>query len=125
MIAWEHPFSQALYHQPQGSYQLANGLFAQADGGLLGVGFDQSLIGLVPVADSDSIYAVITDEVGLVGTSNGPDPGAQTAGRGRVGDLVQARARSSTSPGAQVSPSTPARTASARAPAVVTTTGTP
>ncbi len=50
VLAWEHPFS-ALYNEPGGSYQLANGLFAQADGGLLGVGFGQSLIGLVPVAE--------------------------------------------------------------------------
>jgi cell division protein FtsW (lipid II flippase) len=67
VLAWEHPFSSSLYNTPQGSYQLANGLFAQADGGLLGVGFGQSLIGLVPVAQSDSIYSVIADEIGLVG----------------------------------------------------------
>jgi cell division protein FtsW (lipid II flippase) len=67
VLAWEHPFDPKLYHAQQGSYQLANGLFAQADGGLLGVGFGQSLVGLIPVADSDSIYAVITNEVGLVG----------------------------------------------------------
>jgi len=72
VLAWEHPFDNSLYHQDQGSYQLANGLFAQADGGLLGVGFDQSILTsgratLLPVADSDSIYAVITNEVGLVG----------------------------------------------------------
>jgi cell division protein FtsW (lipid II flippase) len=67
VLAWEHPFSRQLYYSQGGSYQLANGLFAQADGGLLGVGFGQSLVGLIPVADSDSIYAVITNEVGLVG----------------------------------------------------------
>jgi cell division protein FtsW (lipid II flippase) len=67
VLAWEHPFDANLYKQQLGSYQLANGLFAQADGGLLGVGFGQSLVSLIPVADSDSIYAVITDEVGLVG----------------------------------------------------------
>lgn len=72
VLAWEHPFDNTLYHQDQGSYQLANGLFAQADGGLLGVGFDQSILSsgratLLPVADSDSIYAVIVNEIGLVG----------------------------------------------------------
>jgi cell division protein FtsW (lipid II flippase) len=72
VIAWEHPFSSKLYAEQGGSYQLANGLFAQADGGLLGVGFDQSIIDvgathLLPVAESDSIYAVIVNEVGLVG----------------------------------------------------------
>jgi cell division protein FtsW (lipid II flippase) len=66
VIAWEHPLSATLYKSGT-SYQLANGLFAQADGGLLGVGFGQSLIGLIPVAESDSIYAVIVNEVGLVG----------------------------------------------------------
>ncbi len=68
VIAWEHPLSHALYLKGT-TYQLANGLFAQADGGLLGVGFGQSLIGLIPVAQSDSIYAVITDEIGLVGAA--------------------------------------------------------
>jgi cell division protein FtsW (lipid II flippase) len=72
VLAWEHPFNTKLYNEYGGSYQLANGLFAQADGGLLGVGFDQSIINvgttpLLPVAQSDSIYAVITNEVGLVG----------------------------------------------------------
>lgn len=72
VLAWEHPFDPALYNAVGGSYQLANGLFAQADGGLLGVGFDQSLITvgstpLLPVAQSDSIYAVIVNEVGLAG----------------------------------------------------------
>ena len=70
VTAWQHPFDPKLY--PNIAYQLANGLFAQADGGLLGVGFGQSLISdgsvaLIPVAQSDSIYAVITDEIGLVG----------------------------------------------------------
>jgi cell division protein FtsW (lipid II flippase) len=72
VTAWEHPFNSKLYAERGGSYQLANGLFAQADGGLLGVGFDQSIINvgttpLLPVAESDSIYAVIVNEVGLVG----------------------------------------------------------
>ncbi|MGA3360616.1 MAG: FtsW/RodA/SpoVE family cell cycle protein [Solirubrobacteraceae bacterium] len=66
VVAWEHPLSPTLYHTGT-SYQLANGLFAQADGGLLGVGFGQALINLIPVAESDSIYAVIVNEVGLVG----------------------------------------------------------
>jgi len=72
VLAWEHPFQTKLYNASGGSYQLANGLFAQADGGLLGVGFGQSIISvgsvpLLPVAESDSIYAVIVNEVGLVG----------------------------------------------------------
>ncbi len=68
VLDWEHPFETALYEQkPGGSYQLAQSLFAQADGGLLGTGFDRSLVGLLPVPESDMIYAVIVNELGLVG----------------------------------------------------------
>jgi cell division protein FtsW (lipid II flippase) len=68
VVAWEHPLRHSLYADGT-TYQLANGLFAQADGGLLGVGFGQSLIGLIPVAQSDSIFAVIVNEIGLVGAA--------------------------------------------------------
>ncbi len=73
VLAWEHPFDPVLYAKnPGGSYQLAQSLFSQADGGLLGTGFGQSLLvshgtPLLPVAQSDFIYAVITNETGLVG----------------------------------------------------------
>ncbi len=70
VLAWEHPFDEALYHrQIGGSYQLAQSLFAQADGGLLGTGFDQSLLKLIPIPESDMIYAVITNELGLAGAA--------------------------------------------------------
>jgi cell division protein FtsW (lipid II flippase) len=77
VLAWEHPFDPALYNrQVGGSYQLAQSLFAQADGGLLGTGFDQSLLRLphqgqpiLPVPESDTIYAVIVNELGLVGAA--------------------------------------------------------
>jgi cell division protein FtsW (lipid II flippase) len=75
VLAWEHPFDPTLYHRlVGGSYQLAQSLFAQADGGLLGRGFDQSLLRsahngppILPVPESDMIYAVIVNELGLVG----------------------------------------------------------
>jgi cell division protein FtsW (lipid II flippase) len=75
VLAWEHPFDKALYERSSGgSYQLAQSLFAQADGGLLGTGFDQSLLRLsprgapiLPVPESDTIYAVIVNELGLAG----------------------------------------------------------
>ncbi len=74
--AWEHPLNQKLYEVRGGSFQLAQGLFAQADGGLLGTGFGRSLLRatphsnpILPVAESDMIYAVITDELGLVGAA--------------------------------------------------------
>jgi cell division protein FtsW (lipid II flippase) len=77
VLAWEHPFDLTLYRRLEGgSYQLAQSLFAQADGGLLGTGFDQSLLRLphggasiLPVPESDMIYAVITNELGLVGAT--------------------------------------------------------
>jgi cell division protein FtsW (lipid II flippase) len=77
VLAWEHPFDPSLYGRPVGgSYQLAQSLFAQADGGLLGTGFDQSLLRLpqqgsaiLPVPESDTIYAVIVNELGLAGAT--------------------------------------------------------
>jgi cell division protein FtsW (lipid II flippase) len=70
VLAWEHPFEKSLYEQRSGgSYQLAQSLFAQADGGLLGTGFDRSLLKLLPIPESDMIYAVITNELGLAGAA--------------------------------------------------------
>jgi cell division protein FtsW (lipid II flippase) len=77
VLAWEHPFDRTLYNRPAGgSYQLAQSLFAQADGGVLGTGFDQSLLRLphqgspiLPVPESDTIYAVIVNELGLAGAT--------------------------------------------------------
>ncbi len=76
VLAWEHPFEKSLYEKRGGSYQLAQSLFAQADGGLLGTGFDQSLLVLphhhepiLPVPESDMIYAVIVNELGLAGAA--------------------------------------------------------
>ncbi|MGA2470242.1 MAG: FtsW/RodA/SpoVE family cell cycle protein [Solirubrobacteraceae bacterium] len=72
VLDWEHPFSPKLYNSPAAgsSYQLAQSLFSQADGGILGTGFGQSLAPqLVPVPQSDMIYSVITNETGLVGAT--------------------------------------------------------
>jgi cell division protein FtsW (lipid II flippase) len=82
VLAWEHPLDPRLFENGT-SYQLAQALFAQADGGLLGTGFDQSLLrypvelanhtivrtSILPVPESDMIYAVITDELGLAGAA--------------------------------------------------------
>jgi cell division protein FtsW (lipid II flippase) len=75
--AWLHPFNPILYNKVGGSYQIAQSLFAQADGGLFGRGFGQALITqvgpggkpvpIVPAAHTDLIYAVIVNEVGLFG----------------------------------------------------------
>jgi len=55
-------------------YQVAQSLFAQADGGLFGQGFGAALIEfngapLLPAAHTDLIYAVLVNEVGLFGAA--------------------------------------------------------
>jgi cell division protein FtsW (lipid II flippase) len=76
--AWLHPFDSDLYDKVGGSYQLAQSLFSQADGGLFGQGFGQALltvgtgddrVQLLPAAQTDLIYAVITNELGLLGAA--------------------------------------------------------
>jgi cell division protein FtsW (lipid II flippase) len=71
---WLDPFNPAYLNRPVGgSYQIAQGLFAQADGGLFGTGLGASLLkgpggeNLIPLPSTDLIYAVITNELGLVG----------------------------------------------------------
>ena len=70
---WQHPFQASIYNANLGSYQLANGLFAQAAGGVFGQGFGQSILTtaggapLIPEPQTDMIYAVITSELGLFG----------------------------------------------------------
>ena len=72
--AWLHPLNPALYNRTGGSFQLANAIFAQAAGGLFGEGFGQATLTipgthfiLLPAPQTDMIYAVITDELGLFG----------------------------------------------------------
>jgi len=64
------------WHDPSDAgFQIAQGLFAMADGGVLGQGFGQALLQLPggaqipPAPDTDLIYAVITSEVGLLGAA--------------------------------------------------------
>jgi cell division protein FtsW (lipid II flippase) len=72
---WLHPFDRELYDAQGGSFQIAQSLFAQADGGLFGQGFGEALLHLpgggtiLPAAHTDLIYAVIADELGLFGAT--------------------------------------------------------
>jgi cell division protein FtsW (lipid II flippase) len=56
-------------------FQIVQSLFAQADGGLFGKGLGQALLNLPggaqipPAPDTDLIYAVITNELGLFGAA--------------------------------------------------------
>ena len=68
---WLDPFNPRL--TTASGYQIANGLFAQADGGLFGPGLGASLLNvpdgapLIPAPQTDMIYAVIVNDLGLVG----------------------------------------------------------
>jgi cell division protein FtsW (lipid II flippase) len=67
---WLDPFNPQ-WVEKQG-YQIAQSVFAQADGGLFGTGFGASLLRvgdatLIPAPHTDLIYAVIVNELGLVG----------------------------------------------------------
>jgi cell division protein FtsW (lipid II flippase) len=67
---WLDPFNRQ-WVQTSG-YQIAQGMFAQADGGLFGTGLGASLLRvghtvLIPAPQTDLIYAVIVNELGLVG----------------------------------------------------------
>jgi cell division protein FtsW (lipid II flippase) len=67
---WLDPFKPEWVERS--GYQIAQSVFAQADGGLFGTGFGASLLevngdSLIPAPHTDLIYAVIVNELGLVG----------------------------------------------------------
>ncbi len=65
--AWLDAFNQSIYEQNGGSYQLVQGLFGLANGGLVGTGLGQGRPQIVPLAESDYIIASLGEELGLVG----------------------------------------------------------
>nr|WP_246851486.1 FtsW/RodA/SpoVE family cell cycle protein [Patulibacter sp. SYSU D01012] len=87
VAAWRTPFDPTLFGNADpcrvsegcgSSFQLAQSLFAQGDGGLFGRGFGQAELGtiindgvvstpLLPASQTDMIYALITNETGLMG----------------------------------------------------------
>lgn len=67
---WLHPYEDA----PGSGYQILQSIFAQADGGLFGKGLGQGMItipgthkALLPAAQTDTIYSLIVNELGLFG----------------------------------------------------------
>ncbi len=74
---WLDPYHDPTtgHYDPGGSgYQILQSIFAQADGGLFGKGFGQGLItipgtkdALLPAAQTDTIYSLIVNELGLFG----------------------------------------------------------
>jgi cell division protein FtsW (lipid II flippase) len=71
---WLDPFKPGVVDDE--GYQIAQSLFAQADGGLFGQGFGQALLDLpggggtiLPAPHTDLIYAVLANEAGLFGAA--------------------------------------------------------
>jgi cell division protein FtsW (lipid II flippase) len=64
---WLNTFDTELYDQGGGSFQLANGLFGLADGGLPGTGLGRGNPDITPLAESDFIIASLGEELGLIG----------------------------------------------------------
>lgn len=67
---WLNAFDPEIYRRDfGGSYQVVQGLFAMASGGLLGTGLGGGNPTQVPLSFSDMILAAIGEELGLVGLS--------------------------------------------------------
>jgi len=64
---WLHAFDGTLYDERGGSFQVVNGVFGLAHGGLFGTGLGQGRPDLTPAASSDFIIASLGEELGLVG----------------------------------------------------------
>jgi cell division protein FtsW (lipid II flippase) len=64
---WLDPFSSANYNSIGGSYQLVQGMFGLAHGDVIGTGLGGGFPQLIPLAESDFIFAALGEELGLAG----------------------------------------------------------
>jgi cell division protein FtsW (lipid II flippase) len=64
---WLNAFSYANYNARGGSYQVVQGIFGLAHGGILGTGLGLGAPQKTPLANSDFIFSSIGEELGLVG----------------------------------------------------------
>lgn len=71
IAVWKDPFGGDLEFRRNDAWQTIQGLYAIGSGGLLGVGFGKSRqkFGFLPEAQNDYIFAVVLEELGLVGGS--------------------------------------------------------
>lgn len=67
VTAWLDPFNPEVFDAIGGSYQLVQGLFGMADGGLIGTGLGQGRPDITPLSESDYIITAFGEELGLVG----------------------------------------------------------
>ncbi|MEW1980315.1 FtsW/RodA/SpoVE family cell cycle protein [Citricoccus sp. NPDC079358] len=67
--AWLHAFDPEVYNRGAGSYQIVQGLFGLASGGLLGTGLGGGRPDIVAYANSDMIIASFGEELGFIGLS--------------------------------------------------------
>lgn len=64
---WYDAFNPDIYNADGGSYQVVQGLFGLAHGGLFGTGLGQGMPYITPVSQSDYIISSLGEEIGLVG----------------------------------------------------------
>lgn len=64
---WLDAFNPAIIDRDGGSYQLVQGIFGLAQGGLLGTGLGRGRPDLTPLAQSDYIFPSLGEELGLIG----------------------------------------------------------
>ncbi len=65
--SWLDAFNPKVYDAVGGSYQIVQGIFGFAHGGLIGTGWGRGSPGIVPLAESDYIIASLGEELGLAG----------------------------------------------------------
>lgn len=65
---WINAFDDEVYNAVGGSYQVVQGLFGLAKGGLIGTGLGRGRPDITPFAENDFIFASIGEELGLTGT---------------------------------------------------------
>lgn len=65
--SWLDAFDPKVYDVVGGSYQLVQGIFGLAHGGLIGTGLGRGSPGITPLAESDFIITSLGEELGLAG----------------------------------------------------------